>query len=792
MSEACVGSTGSIPRLGLNHGLCLQDAPAGIRFADYVSVFPAGGTVAASFDRDLFYQRGLAMGREHRGKGVTVQLGPVAGPIGRSPEGGRNWEGFSPDPVLTGIGMAKTIKGIQDAGVIACAKHFIGNEQEHFRQAPEAVGYGYHINESSSSNIDDKTLHELYAWPFADAVRAGVGSFMCSYNQINNSYGCQNSKLLNGILKHELGFQGFVMSDWQAHHSGVSGALAGLDMSMPGDTVFNTGVSFWGANLTIAVVNGSVPEWRIDDMATRIMAAYFKVGLTLDEPSTNFNSWTQATTGPLHPNDPHSDVGIINQHVNVRANHGQLIRQMAAKSTVLLKNTNNALPLNKPRFVAVIGEDAGSNPWGPNGFPDRGGDDGTLAIGWGSGTTNFPYLITPEAALQSQALLDGSRFESITDNYARSQITALVSQEYVTAIVFVNADSGEGYISVDKNEGDRNNLTMWHDGDALIKDVAAACNNTIVVIHSVGPTLITEWYNNPNVTAIVWAGLPGQESGNSITDILYGKVNPAARSPFTWGSTRESYGTDLLYAPNNGEGAPQVDFTEGVFIDYRSFDARNRTPIYEFGFGLSYTTFNYSNLIIQGTGAGPYTPTSGMTEAAPVLGNFSTNWDDYQFAHPFRYIHQYIYPWLNGTSPHKASADPHYGLPNDAYLPPHATDGSPQPKHPASGAPGGNPSLYDILYLVSVDITNTGALPGEEVPQLYISLGGEDDPPVVLRNFARLSIGPGETTRWIAEVTRRDLSNWDTGRQDWVIGGAQKRVFVGPSSRKLVLSAVLN
>ncbi|KAH0559369.1 hypothetical protein GP486_004112 [Trichoglossum hirsutum] len=139
----------------------------------------------------------MALSRER----LAICLGPVAGPLGRHPEGGRNWEGFSPDPVLTGIGMSETIKGMQDAGVIACAKHYIGNEQEHFRMA-------------YSSNIDDVTMHELY---------------LC-YNQINNSYGCQNSYALNYLLKNELDFQGFVMSDWGAHHSGVAAALAGLDM----------------------------------------------------------------------------------------------------------------------------------------------------------------------------------------------------------------------------------------------------------------------------------------------------------------------------------------------------------------------------------------------------------------------------------------------------------------------------------------------------------------------------------------------------------------------------------
>lgn len=163
----------------------MQDSPVGVRDTDYNSVFSSGQSVAATFDRSLIYARGLAMGQEHKAKGVTVQLGPVAGPLGRAPEGGRNWEGFSPDPVLTGIGIASTIQGIQDAGVIACAKHFIGNEQEHFRQAPESATFGFNVSDSYSSNIDDVTMHELYLWPFSDAVRAGVGSVMCSYNQVS-------------------------------------------------------------------------------------------------------------------------------------------------------------------------------------------------------------------------------------------------------------------------------------------------------------------------------------------------------------------------------------------------------------------------------------------------------------------------------------------------------------------------------------------------------------------------------------------------------------------------------
>lgn len=164
--ESCVGQTGSIPRLAFR-ALCLQDSPVGIRDTDFNSVFPAGVNVAATFDRKLAKARGAAMGAEHKGKGVDVQLGPVAGPLGRTPEGGRNWEGFSPDPVLTGVMFAESIKGIQSQGVLASAKHFIGYEQEHFRLVSDSTGYGFNISEPNSANMDDETMHELYLWPFA-------------------------------------------------------------------------------------------------------------------------------------------------------------------------------------------------------------------------------------------------------------------------------------------------------------------------------------------------------------------------------------------------------------------------------------------------------------------------------------------------------------------------------------------------------------------------------------------------------------------------------------------------
>lgn len=403
------------------------------------------------------------------------------------------------------------------------------------------------------------------------------------------------------------------------------------------------------------------------------------------------------------------------------------------------------------------------------------------------GTADFPYLVSPLTAIQNELLKNNALVQSVTDNWAYAQIASLASQ-VSTAIVFVNADSGEGYIAVDGNIGDRNNLTVWRNGDTVIQNVTAKCNNTIVVIHSVGPVIVTDWYNNPNVTAILYAGLPGEQSGNSLTDILYGRYNPGGKLPFTLGAKREDFGTDLLYTPNNGGNAPQDQFTEGVFIDYRHFDKAGIKPIYEFGFGLSYTTFAYSGLQVQSHSVNTYTPTTGSTSAAPVLGTFSNNTADYLFPSNFTRVGLYIYPYLNSSNPATASQDKDFGKDN---LPAGSRDGSPQPRIAAGGGPGGNPQLYDVLFTVSATIQNTGKVEGDEVVQVYVSLGGPKDPVRVLRQFDRLTIAPGATATFQADLTRRDVSNWDTVAQNWVISNYTKTVFVGSSSRTLPLSQTL-
>ena len=304
-------------------------------------------------------------------------------------------------------------------------------------------------------------------------------------------------------------------------------------------------------------------------------------------------------------------------------------------------------------------------------------------------------------------------------------------------------------------------------------------------MHTVGPVLVDAIAANPNVTAILWAGLPGEQTGNSITDILYGKVNPGAKLPFTLAKTREDYGTDLLYEPNGL--VPQIDFSEGVFIDYRSLDRAGIDPVYEFGYGLSYTTFSYSNFQVIKNNVGPYTPTTGTTTAAQTYSALDNITSNYVFPNDIARVPLYIYPYLNSTDLKASSQDPSYGLPG--FVPAGATDGSPQPLQAAGGAPGGNPGLYDVLYTVRATITNTGSVAGDEVPQLYVSLGGPFDPKVVLRGYDRLSIEPGASATFTADVTRRDLSNWSPSAQNWVISNYTKTAYVGSSSRTLPLSA---
>jgi len=773
----CIGNTGSALRFGIPN-LCLQDSALGIAATDNVTAFPAGISVGATFNKALMYARGSAIGAEARGKGVNIQLGPAVGPLGRKPRGGRNWEGFGADPVLQAIGGAETIKGIQANGVIATIKHLVGNEQEMYRM--DIVPHG--LMKALSSNIDDRTLHELYAWPFAEGIRAGVGAVMTAYNEVNGSASSQNSQTINGLLKDEMGFQGLVMSDWLAHIGGVSAALAGMDMSMPGDGAIPLlGTSYWAYDLSKSILNGTIPVSRLNDMVTRIVAAWYQFGQDQDHPLPNFSANTADPTGPCYPGALFSPTCVTNQYVNVQADHKNVARNVARESITMLKNTNNTLPLSTSAVLKVFGSHAQSNPDGINACNQRSCNKGVLGMGWGSGTANYPYIDAPIDAIKRKA-------PSVTyyssDNFP-SGLTAATGD---IAIVFITSDSGENQYTVEGNAGDRSSsgLVAWHNGDALVQAAAAKYAAVIVVVNTVGPILVEKWIDLPSVKSVVFTHLPGQEAGDSLTDILFGEYSPSGHLPYSIPKAESDYPSSVSLV---GFQLFQVQdtFTEGLYIDYRSLNKQKITPRYAFGHGLSYTTFSKTSAIISSV-----TPVSSLPPArqpkgsTPVYSNVIPAAAEVAWPANFNRIWRYLYPYVD--NPQSISSSGTYKYPTGYTT-------TPKPDPPAGGDEGGNPALWDIMFRISTTVTNTGRAAGKEVVMVYVQYPSDnpwDTPVIQLRAFEKTAIlAPGGSEVVTLEITRKDISIWDVVRQNWVIPVSQSQPFlfwIGNSSANLTLA----
>lgn len=587
------------------------------------------------------------------------------------------------------------------------------------------------------------------------------------------------------------------MSDWGAQHSTVESALGGLDMAMPGDggprgSIYD---AFWGGALTESVLNGTIPVWRVDDMAVRIMAAYYKVAAVSGNkprPDINFSAWVppNVTVGPVYYR-ANASIEEVNLHVDVQGDHAALIREIGAKSTVLLKNKDDkALPLHKPARIAIVGDDAQDAPGGPNACVDNKCYRGTLATGYGSGPGNFPYLVAPATALKKRAGADNTTVVEAPNNWDLDAARKAAAGVDV-ALVFASADAGEGYITIDGNTGDRNNLTLWGNGDALIQAVASVNNNTVVILHTVGPVLLNYAKTHENITAILWAGLPGQESGNAIVDVLYGDVAPQGRSPFMWGSNISDYGAQIMYTSPTPQ-APAQNFSEGVFIDYRYFQHAHTNAAYPFGHGLTYTRFDFENLTVRafdGKGAATAAVPSKMTTGpAQTYGAVNSSIPANEAPSGFQSIKPFIYPWIlrtNGSAPTwpKPSTT---GDDKDSRM-----NSSAQSVLPAGGAPGGNPGLYDTVYTIGFDVYNRGSINGTAVPQLYVQLGGHDNPWGVLRGFDDVTVAAGARVHVEMNLTRRDVSNWDVAAQNWVVTNLPKYVFVGRSVVDIALNSSL-
>ncbi|KAL2842005.1 glycoside hydrolase superfamily [Aspergillus pseudodeflectus] len=590
----CGGSIAPIPRLGFG-GLCLSDSPLGVRDTDFVTMFSAGITTGATFDRALIHERAVLMAEEFRAKGVHIALSPVAGPIGRAVRGGRNWEGFGADPYLAAVGCRETIAGFNSVGVQSTIKHWIGNEQETMRNLIISESDGAIVQDAISFNIDDRTMHEIYMWPFAEGIRAGASHVMCSYQQLNETYSCENSKSLNGLLKGELGFQGAVMSDWLATHSGIPSIKAGLDLNMPGSKL-----SPYFANVTNWVADGIIPEERLDDMVRRIFIPYFEFQQDTDAyPSIDpsFNEWKSKSSvsawfPPVPPGTESQWKMGAPAHRDVRKDHGEFVRILGAAGSVLLKNTG-VLPLKNVSNIFVAGNDAADLSHGQVGtdFSDSQGPEfGANAQPGGSGTGRFSTFVSPLEAIKAR--MGSGLTQYILDNkvIAGQNINSVFPLPEV-CLVFVKSYQTEA--------SDRLSLSFDWNGTTVINTVAAACNNTIVITHSGGANLM-EWADHPNITAIIAAHLPGQEIGNSIVDILWGDVNPSGKLPYTIAHLESDYNAPIVNLTNaTDKNAWQDNFAEHLLIDYRHFDAHNITPRYEFGYGLSYTTFSLGHVFVS-------------------------------------------------------------------------------------------------------------------------------------------------------------------------------------------------
>ena len=789
-------NTAPIPRLGIP-AMKVSDGPNGARGGGGLvggtvtaACLPAGISLASTWNTELVTQVGAVLAQEAKTKGASMLLGPTVN-IHRSPVNGRNFECFSEDPYLTARMAVAYIKGLQSQGVSATVKHYVCNDSEFERN-------------SISSEVGERALREIYLPPFKAAVQeAGTWGLMSSYNKINGVFASENHRTLTEILKNEWGFEGLVMSDWFGTNSVVEGGKNGLDLEMPGPTRWR------GKQLLQAVNDGEVPESAIDDSVRRLLGVMIKTGV-FDDPGR--------ASAPEQAVD--------------RPEHRAVARRAAAEGIVLLKNEDSLLPLDPRRVkkLAIIGPNAktarimggGSarvnyhyavTPF--DGILNRVGD--LVKVGYELGCTNFrkapvlnPALLTPARGdgrglnleyfnnrdlsgapvlvttteMTEQFWLGGfspavdptsfsarmsGRFrsaetgkhtfslgsagqsclfingEQVIDNWTNPkprhglfdtgagdvlheidltagqsvdlvieyckpagsmfaavrlgcleplaadslQRAAALAQQSDAALVFVGLSEeweSEGF--------DRPNIDLVGQQVALIEAVAAAQPNTVVVVQT-GSPIAMPWLTQ--VKAVLEAWFPGQECGNAIADVLFGDMNPSGRLPQTFPMRLEDNPACINYPGENGK----VVYGEGIFVGYRYYEKKKVTPLFPFGFGLSYTHFVYSNLRLSA-----------------------------------------------------AQIDP------------------------------------DDTLLVSVDITNTGARPGQEVVQLYISdlVSRLVHPEKELKAFAKVALQPGETRTVTLELTKDSLSYYDDCDNKWVAAKGEFRVLVGSSSQDIHLA----
>jgi beta-glucosidase len=532
------------------------------------TALPSGMAVAASFDTSVAAQFGDVIGVETRNHGLHVLEGPGLN-LARAPQGGRNFEYFGEDPFLTGTMAVAEIRAMQKHGVIAMAKHFIANDHETNRTTENAI-------------VADRVLHELYLLPFEMAVRDGkVASVMCSYNRVNGAYMCENPTLLTDVLRRQWGFDGYVQSDFFATHSTAPSLLAGMDHEMPGVALGPLQPWFSAVRLQAALDKHEIMQTTIDSALARRYRQMFRLGV-FDRPV--------ATT----PVDVARDAAIA--------------RSIGEQAAVLLKNDGALLPLDARRMksIALIGQ----------------AEYATKAV---SGCCGGSSDVIPFATVTP---LDGVRqLLAQTKSPATATLTVVADDRSNLAAAVDAARAADVAIvlagTIAEEGRDRPSIALANGQDSIIAAVAAANPRTIVVLKDNASTL-TPWIDS--VPAVLESWFPGQEDGAIMARLLFGLATPSGKLPVTF-PMRESDlpasdakrwpGVDTLGAAVSasapasfgGSGMPtRVEYSEGLRIGYRWFDASGIKPRFPFGYGLSYTTFALTNLSVSPRVGSRWTP----------------------------------------------------------------------------------------------------------------------------------------------------------------------------------------
>ncbi len=568
-------SSPGVPRLGIPENW-MSDGPHGIRAEvmwdewyganwtnDSCTAFPALTCLAATWNPQMANLYGKSIGEEARYRNKNVLLGPGVN-ICRTPLNGRNFEYMGEDPYLTSCMVVPYIEGVQSNGVASCVKHFALNDQEKYRDTINVI-------------VDERTLNEIYLPAFKAAVQKGhAWAIMGSYNRYKNQHCCQNQYLLNDILKHDWGFDGVVISDWGGAHNTLQCVKNGLDIEFGSWTngltwgVSNAYDSYYMAEPYLKMIeNGELTENELNDKVRRILRLEFRTNMNPHRPYGSFAT------------DEHFEAG----------------RKIAQEGIVLLQNKHSVLPINadKVKRILVVGENATKR----------------MTIGGGSSSLKVKCEVSPLQGITERAKKDNIEI-TYTKGYespataeqdvkdAKSPLVRPINNDSLFDYAVKAAKNVDAIIYVgglNKNpkedcEGDdRTTLQLPYGQDRLISALAESNPNLAVVIIS-GGAVAMPWVKK--VPGIMEAWYEGSSAGNAIADVLFGDVNPSGKLPVTfYKSLNQCSANAVGEYPGNGTS---VNYKDGIYVGYRYIDKQHLSPLFPFGYGLSYTTFKYGKL----------------------------------------------------------------------------------------------------------------------------------------------------------------------------------------------------